>query len=166
MKRYGFLLLPFLLSLSACAPRTGQAPATNAARRAPSPTVTPANTPAPLPPLEGQPAEGSGSLERYKFTYKRTGDNVTVTFSSPKLPWKDTLVVAVARQIITSAYGDESENFPRPLAWNYQGAHVNAIKLEGAHAEYVFLPLKDETKKETPEISTLLFWRLAKGAIK
>ncbi len=106
--------------------------------------------------------EGSGKFNQYKFSYKRTGDEVEASFKSPRLPRSDALVVAAAREVIVTAYEDKSENFPRPILWNYQGADVNAIYLEADNFEYVFVPAKTDGGK----IDSLIFWKLKKGTAK
>lgn len=102
---------------------------------------------------------GSGKFNQYKFTYQRTGDQVEASFKSPRLPRQDAVVVAAAREVIVVAYEDKSDNFPRPILWNYQGADVNAIYLEADKFEYVFVPVR----ADGGEINALVFWQLKKG---
>ncbi len=129
--------------------------------RLPSPTPTVATTAS--TPVADEAAqvikEGSGKFNQYKFSYKRTGDGVEASFKSPRLPRSDAVVVAAAREVIVAAYEDKSENFPRPILWNYQGAEVNGIYLEADKSEYVFVPVKTDGG----EINLLVFWKLKKG---
>jgi hypothetical protein len=129
--------------------------------RLPSPTPTVAATAS--TPVADEAAqeikEGSGKFNQYKFSYKRTGGQVEASFKSPRLPRSDAVVVAAAREVIIAAYADKSENFPRPILWNYQGAEVNAIYLEADNFEYVFVPVKTGGG----EIDSLVFWKLKKG---
>ncbi|HEV2708038.1 MAG TPA: hypothetical protein VGV59_19120 [Pyrinomonadaceae bacterium] len=148
----------------ACTTRRTAAPA---ARRV-SETPTPA-APAALPtPDASARGAGAGAFNQYKFTYKRAGSEVEVSFAPELLPWNDSLVVAVAREVLVAAYDDRSENFPRRAVWSHEGAEVNAIKLEGEKFEYVFLPLRDERADAVGDrrVRRILFWQLAKGTVK
>lgn len=155
------LSLMLVLASGACVSRgrggaTANAPATSA--------PTPAARRAPDIEADQTTRAGSGAFNQYEYSYRRTGNHATATFTTPKLPWRDSLVVAAAREIIVAVYDDRSENFPRPLVWNYQGAEVNAIKLEGDNYEYVFVPVRDTGAKEgTKEVASLVFQRLNKG---
>lgn len=161
-----------LTSVAACAPRgrnqeTTPAVSANGATRASS--TNDAARPLRAPDISSDETrdEGAGTFNQYKFSYRRTGNQVTAKFAAPKLPWRDSVVVAAAREIIVAAYDDRSENFPRRVEWNYEGTSVNAIKLEGDKYEYVFLPIKDEaTRDGTKEVASLVFWRLNKGTAK
>lgn len=158
--------LPFLslILILACTPNIRRA--SNTTTNAPPSSATNPNA----SPTEFQTRavneQGTGQFDRYQFTYRQAGESVMVSFAPVHLPWRDLTVVGAAREIIRTVYGDNSENFPRPVEWNYEGERTSAIKLEGNVAEYVFVPLRDEMKTETREIRALVCWKLAKGTLR
>lgn len=160
------LSLVLVLAGAACVSR-GRNVATTNAPLPDAPTTGAADARAPDIEADQTTRTGTGAFNQYRFTYRRTGNDATATFSTPKLPWRDSTVVAAAREIIVAVYDDRSENFPRPVMWNYQGAEVNAIKLEGNNYEYVFVPVKDAGAQEgTKEVASLVFRRLNKGTVR
>ena len=170
-RRLGWLLLPALIFYCGCSSRRtnpvdGRANASvqPATLASPSTNATPAG--AERQTHTPTASQGKGQFDRYQFTYRQTGETLSVEFAPARLPWRDLTVVAAAREIIRSVYGDDSQNFPRSVVWTYEGAEVNAIKLEGNVAEYVFLPLRDEQQKESKQIRTLVCWKLAKGTVR
>ncbi|HEX8473224.1 MAG TPA: hypothetical protein VF666_04270 [Pyrinomonadaceae bacterium] len=162
-------LVVLLLSCSACATNGRNAETARAPRANSSPSNAAVASSPRAPDIQSDKtvSNGSGKFNQYKFTFRRNGNNATATFASPKLPWRDALVVAAAREIIVAAFNDRSENFPRPVRWNYEGEQVSAIKLEGNDYEFVFVPVRDKESAEgTKEVASIVFWRLNKGSVK
>ncbi len=152
------------MAFSACATKERSAVSRNAASPTPAPTVR--ATPPATPNAAGQEQSkraGSGTFNEYKFAYRRAGGEVETTFAPTPLPWNDQIVVGAAREVLVTAYDDKSENFPRAVRWPYQGAQVNAIKLEGEKFEYVFVPVKEDGKDGAKQVRKIAFWQLAKG---
>jgi hypothetical protein len=151
------LVLSAVLSC-ACggASRDAARPRTNAP--APSPSAQPTPDSPPEPPS----AKGSGKFNQYAFTFERNGHDAEARFRPTPLPRTDSAVVAAARVVIQEAYGEKMEGFPRPVRWIYEGEEVQAIKLGGRSYDYVFWPVKEETK----EVRRMLFWRVTKNTVR
>lgn len=147
-----------LVALCACGHTSRQ----TGTAASPSPPPTPRRNVSPSTNDEQEKSEasGKGNFNQYKFTYRRTGHQVVALFSSPKLPYVDATVVGAAREVISVAYGDRPQTFPRPATWDYEGVERRAIKLEGQNHEFVFVPIKDNG-----DIRSLVFWQLAKGTL-
>jgi hypothetical protein len=159
------VLVALVVAAASCTTKRTDAP--DARRATPTPTPAVNATTAPTPDAAAR-ATGAGAFNQYKFTYRRAGGEVEVSFTREALPWNDALVVAAAREVLVAAYEDRSENFPRRASWQYEGAQTNAIKLEGEKFEYVFLPLRDERGDAAGDrrVRRILFWQLAKGTVK
>lgn len=160
-------LLVALVTAAAASCTTKRTDAPDARRAVATPTPAVNATTAPTPDAAAR-ATGAGAFNQYKFTYRRAGGEVEVSFTREALPWNDALVVAAAREVLVAAYDDRSENFPRRASWPYEGAQTNAIKLEGEKFEYVFLPLRDARADAAGDrrVRRILFWQLAKGTVK
>ncbi|HEV2766001.1 MAG TPA: hypothetical protein VGV38_23650 [Pyrinomonadaceae bacterium] len=152
-----FVVVALLLGcFAACGPQARDFGDNTPPRKAtPAPTPTPAD-PAP----EKAVAKGSGKFNQYGFTYQRDGERATADFCPTPLPRTDSAVVAAARLVILEAFGEKMEGFPRPVAWQHEGQSVQAVKLGGQSFDYIFWPVKEETK----EVRRILFWRVGKGS--
>jgi hypothetical protein len=155
------LLGAILIFATAACAQTARRDERAAAAETPRPSAT-ARPPATPPPVDenAKRERGSGVFDRYKFTFEKTGERVTADFAAPRLPYNDSVVVGAAREVISAAYGEKMENFPRRVGWSY-GESRHAIKLEGREHDYVFVHVTEDKK----EIPRLVFWRVAKGTV-
>ncbi|HYO64028.1 MAG TPA: hypothetical protein VER08_10390 [Pyrinomonadaceae bacterium] len=133
-------------------PRAANAPA-------PAPTATArANTD---PPAGPSSAMGKAKFNRFALAFEREGERATARFTPTPLPRTDSAVVGAARVVILEAFGEKMEGFPRPVAWEFEGRTVQAIKLGGNHYDYIFWPVREDAEV----VRRVEFWRVAKSSV-
>ena len=150
-----------LLVLASCSGPRRRAANAPAATPSPTPAASPKVRISAPPPVDrgAKTQKGSGLAGDYAFTYEQVGEQLTATFAPGRLPRDQQIVVAAARSVIESTFGEKMEGFPRRVEWRY-GEATHAILLEGKAYDYVCAPLTDKEGG----IPSLVFWRVAKGS--